>query len=116
MFYLLSLYNNHAQLICKFTLLIKFDNSFCHSRTFPCGKKGDKNFLRTSRMMLAPFVKLDADDAEIDKIMARMKETKKTHTKKHPGVKNLCLKDKLMREFCQGLMHRTSEDENIRTT
>ncbi|XP_005098712.2 uncharacterized protein LOC101849288 [Aplysia californica] len=89
-----------------------------HSKTCPAGKNSDKNFLRNSRMLLSPFLQLDSDEGEIEDIISKMKETSK-----NPGLRQICMHDVLIREFCRGLVHklgpleeqRRKDKDNIRT-
>ena len=92
---------------CKAWVFVR--NLSVHSKSCPCGKKSDKNFLRNSRMLLSPFFKLNSDDADINHVIDKMKETKK-----YPGLQNIAKKDKLIREFCRGLIHKLGTDEEQR--
>ena len=85
---------------CKAWLFEK--NLSLHSKTCPSVETGaDRNYLRNSRMLLLPFIKYNSDDSEIDAIFEKMKETKK-----YPGLKSIAENDKLIREFCRGLVHK----------
>ena len=69
-------------------------------------------------MLISPFINLDTDDAEIDEVIIKMKETSK-----NPGLKKTCRTDPLIKEFCRGLLHKLGHDseqrrkdkDNIRT-
>ena len=71
-----------------------------HSNSCPAGKNTDKNLLRNSRMLISPFITLESDEADIEDLILKMKETSK-----HPGLKNICMHDVLIKEFCRGLLH-----------
>lgn len=92
---------------CKAWIFVK--NLSVHSKTCPYGKKTDTNFLRNSRMLLSPFIKFDSDDADINHVIDKMKETKK-----YPGLQNIAKQDKLIREFCRGLIHKLGTEEEQR--
>lgn len=89
-----------------------------HSRSCPAGKSSDANLRRNSKMLLSPFITLDSDEAEIDDLIMKMKETSK-----YPGLKAICQGDNLIREFCRGLLHklgtfdeqRRKDIDNVRT-
>lgn len=84
-------------------------NLSIHSKTCPYGKKTDTNLLRNSRMLLVPFIRFASDDSDIDDVINKMKETKK-----YPGLQDIAKKDKLIREFCRGLIHKLGIDEEQR--
>lgn len=80
-----------------------------------------KNYIRNGRIMLQPFLhKCDRDepDSRLNELIMNMKETKK-----NPGLKDICLCDKLIREFGFSLLEklgttdeqRKSDCDNIRT-
>ena len=61
-------------------------------------------------MLISPFISLDSDDADIEDLILKMKETTK-----HPGLRNVCMSDVLIKEFCRGLLHKLgSLDEQRR--
>ena len=57
-------------------------------------KRLDTNFLRNSRMLLVPLIRFESDDSDIDRVIDKMKETKK-----YPGLHNIAKKDKLIKSF-----------------
>lgn len=70
--------------------------------------------------MLQPFMKCDREepDCRLNELIINMKETKR-----NPGLKDLCLSDKLIREFGFSLLEklgttdeqRKNDCDNIRT-
>ena len=60
-------------------------------------------------MMLSPFLSDNSTDSEIEEIILKMKETSK-----HPGLKDICLSDTLIKEFCRGLVHKLGPTEEQR--
>ena len=78
-----------------------------HAKTCPAGKPIDTNYLRNSRMLITPFISLDSDDDDIENLILQMRETTQ-----NPGLRNICMQDILIKEFCRGLLHRLgTEDE-----
>ncbi|XP_078312171.1 uncharacterized protein LOC111134313 isoform X1 [Crassostrea virginica] len=78
------------------------------------------NYVRNGRIMLQPFMKCDREepDSKLNELIINMKETKR-----NPGLKDICLGDKLIREFGFSLLEklgttdeqRKSDCDNIRT-
>ena len=61
-------------------------------------------------MLISPWITCsDSDDAEIDEIMFKMKETAM-----NPGLKLTCQKDRLIKEFCRGLLHKLGTNNEQR--
>ena len=81
-----------------------------HSRSCPAGKDPDRNVYRNSIMLISPWITCsDSDDAEIEEIMFKMKETAM-----NPGLKMACQKDRLIKEFCRGLLHKLGTNNEQR--
>ncbi len=81
-----------------------------HSKACPAGKPIDCNYLRNSKMLISPFINFESDDADIEDLVLQMKETVK-----NPGLKDICMADTLIKEFCRGQLHRLgTEDEQRR--
>lgn len=89
------------------------DTLWQHGKT--CLLKPDtadtKNMLRSSRALLSPHLKTGEQTSEqLEKLFAGMSETKA-----HPGIRELCSKDVLIREFAKSQLGRLgSEDEQRR--
>ena len=85
-------------------------------KTCPAGGSSDTNYLRNSKMLIAPFVK--TENKEVQEIFSKMKETKK-----YPGLKQVSENDELIKEFGKGLLQklgtkdeqRLKDIDNIRT-
>ena len=93
---------------CKSWILEK--NLSNHAKTCPCGKIIDTNFLRNSRMLISPFIKINSNETDIDEILDKMKETVK-----YPKLKEIAQGDVLIREFIRGLVNKLgTEDEQRR--
>ena len=60
-------------------------------------------------MLISPWITSDSDDAEIDEIMFKMKETTM-----NPGLKIVCQKDRIIKEFCCGLLHKLGTNHEQR--
>ena len=69
-------------------------------------------------MLVSPFINVTDQDSDIDDIFSKMKETVK-----FPGLRDICQRDDLIKEFCRGLMHRIGpigeqrrkDKDNVRT-
>ena len=84
-------------------------NFSMHAKTCPAGKTIDHNHLRNSKMLISPFITFESDDTDIEDLLFKMKETHK-----NPGLKKICMEDKLIKEFCRGLLHRLGTEEEQR--
>ena len=87
-----------------------FEKSFSnHAKTCPAGKPIDTNYLRNGRMLLSPYITLDSDNDMIENLILQMRETVK-----NPGLRSICMRDILIKEFCRGLLHRLGTDDEQR--
>ena len=58
-------------------------------------------------MLISPFITLDSDYDDIENLILQMRETAQ-----NPGLRNICMRDILIKEFCRGLLHKLrTEDE-----
>ena len=58
-------------------------------------------------MLISPFITLDSDNDDIQNVIIQMRETTQ-----NPGLRNICMQDILIKEFCRGLLHKLgTEDE-----
>ena len=60
-------------------------------------------------MLISPFITMEADEADIENTILKMKETSK-----NPGLRKMCLRDVLIKEFCRGLLHKLGSDDEQR--
>ena len=84
-----------------------YEKSFSnHAKTCPAGKPIYNNYLRNSRMLISPFISLDSDDDDIENLILQMRETAQ-----NPGLRNICMQDILIKEFCRGLLHKLGTED-----
>lgn len=79
----------------------------------------EKNFVRNALCLLSPFMpRVDEDVAYLNSVIEKMRETAK-----HPGLRQICFEDELIREFGLWLLEklgskseqRRKDEDNVRT-
>ena len=89
----------------------------CYGRII--GVDTPHNYVKNGRLMLSPFMMKDQKTIdELDMVLDKMKETGK-----NPGIKEICCRDELIREFGHSLLaklgtlaeQRRKDQDNLRT-